>query len=305
MRYFDPAPLGALIEQEAAALRDPNSARRVTVSVRAGQLSLLGRLAKLFSERPAPFERRAARTPEGVSAQAIAGLANIVDELRRHGREQAGQPAAVAATRDDDTVTQFGAPNAATDPEDVGWSGPDSLSSSRTVESRPQVWQVKDRSDTGCRMRGQIDNLNSVIPGSLIAIRESDASPWTVSVVRWFRRLLADHVEIGVEYLGRKPRLVKLVAKYSVDLAGNDAPDTASRCFAALYLPPSDERPTMPVKTLLLPTHEFRVGGEVTLLASSATYRMRLNEPIQQQYEFVVTSFGVIDSPVAPSPGSP
>ena len=31
------------------------------------------------------------------------------------------------------------------------------------------------------------------------------------------------------------------------------------------------------------------------LLSSSATYRMRLNEPIQQQYEFVLTSFGVLD----------
>ncbi len=60
-------------------------------------------------------------------------------------------------------------------------------------------------------MRAQIDSLNGVIPGSLIAVRESEAAPWIVSVVRWFRRLMVDYVEIGVEYLGREPRFVKLV----------------------------------------------------------------------------------------------
>ena len=51
----------------------------------------------------------------------------------------------------------------------------------------------------------------------------------------------------------------------------------------------------MPIKTLLFPAREFRAGCDVTLLSSNATYRMRLNEPIQQQVEFVWTSFAVID----------
>ncbi|HEX5863419.1 MAG TPA: hypothetical protein VF014_04035, partial [Casimicrobiaceae bacterium] len=69
-----------------------------------------------------------------------------------------------------------------------------------------------------------------------------------------------------------------------------------SRCFAALYLPPSEEHPTMPIKTLLFPADEFRAGCEVTLLSSNATYRIRLNEPIQQQFEFIWTPFTVITS---------
>ena len=102
---------------------------------------------------------------------------------------------------------------------------------------------------------------------------------------------MLDHVEIGVEYLGRKPRLVKLVA----DTDRNSAADAAARCFAALYLPPSEQLPTMPIKTILLPAREFRAGGVVTLLSSNAIYRMRLNEPLQQQFEFVLTSFSVIE----------
>jgi hypothetical protein len=150
-------------------------------------------------------------------------------------------------------------------------------------------------------MRAQIDNLNLVIPGSLIAIRDSETAPWIVSVVRWFRRLMVDHVEIGVEYLGREPRFVKLVASEDSDLAIGEAPDRFSRCFAALYLPPSEKHPTMPIKTLLFPALEFRIGCEVTLLSSEAIYRMRLNEPIQQQFEYVWTSFAVIDK-LAPPP---
>jgi len=175
----------------------------------------------------------------------------------------------------------------------------DKLRKDGTVDAIPQTWQVKDRSDSGCRMRGQIDDLTHVIPGSLIAVRDSETAPWIVAVVRWFRRLMVDHVEIGVEYLGREPRLVKMVTDCKGDLAIAEISNFASRCFAALYLPPSGEYPTRPIKTLLLPAREFRTDCDVTLLSSSATYRMRLSEPIQQQFEYVLTSFAVVDE-VAP-----
>jgi hypothetical protein len=118
--------------------------------------------------------------------------------------------------------------------------------------------------------------------------------------VRWFRRLMVDYVEIGVEHLGREPRFVK-VTDCDRDAPITEAPNSASRCFAALYLPPSAEYPTMPIKTLLLPAHDFRTDSDVTLLSSNATYRMRLSEPIQQQFEYAWTSFAFIDE-AAPLP---
>jgi hypothetical protein len=80
-----------------------------------------------------------------------------------------------------------------------------------------------------------------------------------------------------------------------------EEPNSASRCFAALYLPPSAEYPTMPIKTLLLPAHDFRTDSDVTLLSSNATYRMRLSEPLQQQFEYIWTSFSLVDE-TAPLP---
>ena len=59
----------------------------------------------------------------------------------------------------------------------------------------------------------------------------------------------------------------------------------------------------MPIKTLLLPACEFRTDSDVTLLSSDAIYRMRLNEPIQQQFEYVWTSFAVIGK-IAPLPNA-
>src|SRR5262249_36466167 len=102
-----------------------------------------------------------------------------------------------------------------------------------------------------------------------------------------------------VEYLGRRPRFVKLVAGDDPDLTVDTSPGSASRCFAALYLPPSEKHPAMPIKTLLLPAGEFGADCDVTLLSSSATYRLRLNEPIQQQFEFVWTSFGIVQKMTA------
>jgi len=39
----------------------------------------------------------------------------------------------------------------------------------------------------------------------------------------------------------------------------------------------------------------------VTLLSSTATYTLRLNNPLEQQSDFVWTSFAVIDKVVGPS----
>jgi hypothetical protein len=294
--YLDPSPMCVLIGQEIAALTDSAVLQlRVTPAEVAGQLALLNKLAILFAPDPIDIERRAERTPVTLSVQAIAGFACIVGELRKNGQKRSGGASSAPAPGSDNTISPFG--GATFLPTFTAGGNADQAMFSVTdqLEAIPQIWQVKDRSDTGCRMRGQIDNMNRVIPGSLIALRDNETAPWTVSVVRWFRRLMVDHVEIGVEYLGRKPRLVKLVAGHDADVAVGTLPETASRCFAALYLPPSERYPTMSLKTLLLPAREFRTGCEVTLLSSTATYRMRLNEPIQKQFEFVLTTFSIID----------
>jgi hypothetical protein len=299
--YFDSSPLTAMIDREIASLRDGITlADRATPAARAGQLALLKKLAILFATNPIDIKRRAERKPVSLAVQAIAGFHYIVDELHRNGQRQSEGFSSAVGPGTEDTVAPFGHPALSSVFPSTGNGSPIAPATTGVFDAIPQIWQVKDRSDSGCRMRAQIDNLNGVIPGSLIAVRESETAPWIVSVVRWFRRLMVDYVEIGVEHLGREPRFVK-VTDCDRDVPIAEAPNSASRCFAALYLPPSAEYPTMPIKTLLLPAHDFRTDSDVTLLSSSATYRMRLSEPIQQQFEYVWTSFALIDE-VAPLP---
>ncbi len=307
--YFDSTPLSGRIDQEIAALRDGTLSHQATTSGSRWQLELLDKLSVLFAPKPVSIERRAERIAVSLAAQVIAGYPYIVEELRKNGQNQNQNEnqnqnqnhttSSAAGLESEDTAS----PSAGADFSPLfaasGGAGPVPGSITGLFDAIPQVWQVKDRSDSGCRMRAQIDNLDLVIPGSLIAVRDDEASPWIVSVVRWFRRLMVDHVEIGVEYLGREPRFVKMVPDCDGDLATADAPDRASMCFAALYLPPSEKHPAMPIKTMLLPAREFRAGCDVTLLSSDATYRIRLNGPIQQQFEYVWTSFAVVEKVAA------
>ena len=285
-----------MIEREMATLRDatvlpPGG----TTAVRAGQPALLNKLAVLFAPKPIDIERRAERKPVTLAVQAIVGFPCIVDELSRHGQKQNDGIASGVEPRTLRAMLPLDGCTFSPVFSVGGDASPISLSMSGAMAAMHQVWQVKDRSDSGCRMRAQIGNLNRVIPGSLIAVRDGETAPWVVSVVRWFRRLMVDYVEIGVEYLGREPRFVKMVTDGDRGLTLVEAPNVTSKCFAALYFPPSEECPTMPIKTLLLPACEFRTGSDVTLLSSDAIYRMRLNEPIQQQFEYVWTSFAVIE----------
>jgi hypothetical protein len=102
---------------------------------------------------------------------------------------------------------------------------------------------------------------------------------------RRLRRLMVDYVEVGAEFIGSRPRYVKLVPSAS---------GAEPRSIGALYLPPSEAYPAMPIRTLLLPAREYRPNSDVTLLSSNATYRLRLNDPIRHQMEFVWTSFTVV-----------
>ena len=304
--HLDPSPLSAMIDQEVGSLRDGAApAHPATPAERAGQLVLLRKLAALFSLHPAANPRRAERKPVALTVQAIAGFSRIIEELWYGGQKPSvGAPLAAAPGTEITTAPLAGS---ARPPlfAIAAVPGQDALSIASRLETNPQTWQVKDRSDWGCRMRGQIDDLNRVIPGSLMALRDCETTPWTVAVVRWFRRLMVDHVEIGVEYLGRRPRYIKVVADRHRQEVANGSPDRTAKCFAALYLPPSEANPNMPIKTLLLPASEFRAGREMTLLSSSATFRVRLSEPIQQQAEFVLTPFVVISQVAPPPSGGP
>ncbi len=299
--HLDTAPLMGAIDKEVAALNDAPTAPDSPVSTeRDGRNALLSKLRMLFAPDPVYITRRGDRKPVAYSVQAISGLPHIVQMLREEAQGKKEQRATFAAQLEEITICPTSG-HTRISTSMLGAAGLAPFSIATTFGARPQAWQVKDRSDSGCRMRGQTSDLNGLIPGSLIALRENENSQWTVAVVRRLRRLMVDHIEISVEHIGRKPRFVKMVTDYHPVSSVNDVPSNTQRCFGALYLPASDKHPTMPIKTLVVPASAFNAGRAVTLLSSTATYTLRLNTPLEQQSDFVWTSFAVIDKAVATS----
>jgi len=294
--FLDPSPLVAMIDKELSTLRDSDALRGALASAgSAGKIALLAKLKVVFDPRSTRVARLEERTLVDLAVQTIFSASNIIQVLRDEALARAREMPMHEPQLEGITISPLGAAGYSASMGGGGGAGPTPMSMADIRSVVPEVWQLRDRSDSGSRLRGQTDDLNRIIPGSLLAFRETDAAPWTVSVVRRFRRLMVDHVEIGVEHIGRSPRFVKLVTDYSGGTSADEMADPAQRCFAALYLPPSARQPTMPINTLLLPECHFKVDSTVTLLSSDATYTLRLNEPIQQQFEFIWTSFTVVD----------
>jgi cyclic-di-GMP-binding protein len=293
--HLDTMPLMGMIDKEVAALNDASSASNSPVSTeRDGRNALLCKLRTLFAPDPVHIKRRGDRKPVAFSVQAISSLPHIVQVLREEAQRKTEQMATSAAQLEEITILPTRRHTRMSISVSAG-TGLAPSSNATTFGAKPQAWQVKDRSATGCRMRGQTADLNKVIPGSLITIREAENTQWTVAVVRRLRRLMVDHVEIGVEHIGRKPRFVKLVNGFYPIPSVNDAGNNTLRTVGALYLPASEKHPSMPIKTLIVPASAFNAGRAVTLLSSTATYTLRLNTPLEQQSDFVWTSFAVID----------
>jgi len=288
--YLDTEPLCAIIDAELAFRRQPAAAAdELARTTRHAEVALLNKLRMLVAPVPVRIERRGVRAPANATVQVVAGLPHIVHTLRRAASESGADRRAsgtAGAMLDEPTIEAYGGPTRTRTL--AAWDAPEFARGASA-----EVWQVRDRSDSGCRMRGKTADLNRVIPGSLLAMRANETAPWTVAVVCRVRRLMVDYVEVGVEYLGRRPRFVKVVMDQSSDPSAAPARGVEPKCIGALYLPPSEEHPAMPIRTLLLPAREYRSSAGATLLSSNATYELRLNEPIRRQMEFVWTPFTV------------
>ena len=293
--FLDTSPLKEPIARERRSLEEAESrADAPDFAARAGQIALLEKLAAILSPAPVRIKRRGERDPVAVTVEGIAGFADIARVLRQQATVNYPTGSMQDAQVEGITISPLGAERYASSLATAAGIDPGSTRPGDAAVVVPRAWQVKDCSESGCRMRGQIEDLNQVIPGSLIATRESSNAPWVVSVVRRFRRLMVDYVEIGVEYIGRRPRLVKLAIEGVVAPVANLLDDANNRSVAALYLPPCEGRPTMPIKTLLLPARYFKAESTVTLLSANANYTLRLGRPIRQHFEFVCVPFTVL-----------
>jgi hypothetical protein len=292
---LDTTPLMTRIDEEVAELN--LSADDEPVQSSAGRetaMALLCKLRILFSPEPVEFTRRGERLSIAASVQTICGLGHIVRTVRDEAQSRGGE--VVDRTRQRDAITI--SPNSGYADAFPGTvfhaASPAPLTISATTIRAPGTWQARDWSDSGCRLRGRAADLNEVIPGSLMAIREDQEAPWTVAIVRRLRRLMVDHVEISLEFIGRKPRYVKLFAAGDALPSISDEPKRKRRPLGAIYLPLSEKRPTLPIKTLVVPVAAFDEGRVVTLLSSEARYSLRFNKALEHHAGFVWTTFTLI-----------
>jgi hypothetical protein len=157
-----------------------------------------------------------------------------------------------------------------------------------------QVWQIKDRSASGCRLRAPVGDAGRVHPGSLAAILDDETMRWSLVVVRRVKARIGDRIDIGAEYVGHSPRGVTMaVAGGNASSPGAPEPDRGN-LFTALYLRESAKQPVMPFKTLILAATQIRGAQALTLRSRTAEYAVRLKEPIEEQDDFIWLPYEVI-----------
>jgi hypothetical protein len=295
-RYFrlDTTPIAASIERELAVVRKAASEGGSAAIVRTRRLELLSKLKITFAAKHELIKRRGERTEVALmSVQAmVGGLPSIFRMLRDESRRLAALSNSPLPYVDEITITDVRG-HVGVRKATVAAASQDSLSAfpaTATFGVPQPAWQVRDRSESGCRLRGRVSNPRRLIPGSLMAFREDENAPWTLAVVRRLKKMVGDNVELGVEHIGRNPQRVLMV----VPRAGDSADAKADQCVA-LYLPESDAYPKIPIKTLVLPASEYSPGRVLTMLSTMNEATIRLKEPIENQRDFVWTSFDSVD----------
>jgi hypothetical protein len=297
--WLDTTPIAASINT-AIAERDEVAVAALTTTQQAGQPDSLAKLQLLYAPQLKKVQRRGERTAVALMSVEVTlgGLQGVFRALREGAdREIAAAPVAVPYA-DEISITDVDRMRAARGPASAGFSTPSAGAGYDVLRS---TWHVRDRSDSGCRLRGRVADARRVVPGLLIAFRDHKVGGWTVAVVRRLNRLIGNNVEIGVEHLGRNPQRIIL-------LSGPDSPETgvASETrpdrFVALCLPESHTGLKIPIKTLLMPACEFVPGRVMTMLSTVKEVVIRLKEPLEHQADFVWTSFEPLKSGASSGP---
>jgi hypothetical protein len=294
--YLDTTPLLALISGQTAALRDVTKPARTTRAFGRGrQLTLLRKLAVIYSPKPQRISRRGERKSVALDVEVVVGLNYILRALHEDQRYHAVAAPMAVPEVEEITITAFGGYTETPVTAQFGGEGPATMGLAGKLVMPHPVWQVRDRSESGCRLHGQVADSKGVVPGALLAFRERAGIPWTIVVVRRLKKLAGHHIDVGVEYVGQDPRRVAIVGSVVGGAAPGAAPDDLEKPFFALYLPESAKHPTMPIKTLVVPAHEFEEDRCLKLRSADAVHLIRIKEPIEEQGEFVWSPFEVVE----------
>jgi hypothetical protein len=292
---LDPSPLLALIVAEIESLRDPPYRTSVPSSFgRARQVRLLRKVAAAYTTTPEHMSRRGERKALTSTVKVIVGFGPIMRMLRHEEKRKVAARGVPVPEVEEITITVQGgySQSADGDTRPAEWSNEPPTTYEFGVPH--QVWQLKDRSASGCRLRAPVGDVGRVHPGALAAILDDETMRWSLVVVRRIRTRIGDRVDIGAEYVGQSPRGVTM-AIAADDPSSPAAPVANGRDrFTALYLRESTKQPVMPFKSLIVAPVGRTCGRSLTLRSTTAEYSVRLKEPIEEQDDFVWLPYEVL-----------
>jgi len=285
--HIDTSSLAVALDAMIAERNDASSSNSTGIPVDRKR-DLLRKLRDLYAARPKAFKRRGERIAVALmSVEATLGnMQAIFRMLRDEGRRGAEAGTDSAPYADEITIGDVGAAPAA--PEATA-----TAETATAANAAYSAWQIRDRSESGCRLRGRASEAQLLLPGLLMAFRDQKNAPWTLGVVRRLNRVIGNNVELGIEHLGRNPQRVLLLPAAGAEATAGEG---RSERILALYLPESDGFPRMPIKSLIVPACEYAHGRIVGMVTAQRDVAIRFKAPLEQQADFVWTSFEPVDA---------
>ncbi len=237
------------------------------------QRLLLMRLASLFGPDAIARSPRAARYSAEGEVRVVLGLGPLTRAVAEIDRlPDAARTPGVAASYDE--ITEMISPNA----------GPETIAK----RIRGSIWQIEDRSDTGCRLTAPEKEAPTKL-GEILTIKEGDL--WALAVVRRMQRRQQNETTVGVEIIGR--RLVRVLLRNWVT-PSDAGRASADRPFFGIYLPAHPENRQMAQRSLIGPDERFVTGGMVELDTGSARYLIRFTQTLERQPGWAWTLFSAV-----------
>jgi hypothetical protein len=289
--FLDTRPLHLTLLQNANAVeqkirQQPLSER---TPKRTEQLNLLNKLAAQVDPEFKPFARRGERTAAVGSVDAIVGFAKIAAFLREEERGTVVQA---------DTAKSFGSTM------ELAVFGRTRNEPDRQQELARQrlgrhaapggPWDVKDVSQTGFRLIAPMSVANSVMLGTLAAIRPIGQTEWTLGIVRRMRRLTIDRAEIGLQVIANTVSGVDLIEHAKVtldDYSVNGEPTVAGeRVFQGLFLVMRKRDREAPVQSVVIPANEYQPTRRFKVVTASSIHPIRFGRLIEQMADWVWTT---------------
>lgn len=284
LRYLDTTALAEQLEVMLATLRNADATDQGPINAQNGQrAAILEKARAAIAPNLNVDLRRDPRVSCVLEARVRIGIARIIEELARPAAGQ-GEPGAPERI---EVFAVAGAPHAPPAVNDE----PDTMSGS-LAQFPHSLWQIRDRSVAGLRICASGGVGDSLMLGTLVAVREASRDQWVLGVVRRVNKLHNDEIEAGLSVIAERVTAVSLHASrvprddLGIEVTGA-GPEGLGPHFDALYLPPPS-RPDKPLsaRTLIVPNHEYRDGRQLVLATGRTVYTIVFRQVVEQRADW-------------------